>query len=99
MESINLLTDAGLDVHAVLFDGCYKNLAIARGVGCNINAIVGSFAHPSRPTKLLYVILDVCHMLKLAINGLGDKGIFYINGQPSIFWQLITQLHNTQKDD
>ena len=98
-ESINLLTDAGLDVHAVIFDGCSKNLATARGLGCNINAFDGSFPHPSRPNKLLYVILDVCHMLKLARNALGDKGIFYVNGQPSIFWQLITELYNTQKDD
>jgi hypothetical protein len=29
-DSINLLTDAGLDVHAVTFDGCSKNLATAR---------------------------------------------------------------------
>ena len=38
-------------------------------------------------------------MLKLARNALGDKGTFYKNGDPSIFWNLITELYNTQKDD
>ena len=75
-ESINLLTDEGLDVHAVTFDGCSKNLAPARRLACKIDSFDGSFPHPTQPGKILYVILDVCHMLKLARNALGDKEIF-----------------------
>ena len=98
-EAINLLTDASLDVQAVIFDGCSKNLATARHLGCNLDAFDGSFPHPSRPNKVIHVILDVCHMLKLARNALGDKGTFYINGQPLIFWNFITELYNMQKND
>lgn len=65
-KAINLLTEAGLDVQAVVLDGCAKNLTTARCLGCNINKFDGSFNHPSRPNKTIYVILDVCHMLKLA---------------------------------
>ncbi len=36
-ESINLLTDAGLDVHGVTFDGWAKNLGTARQLGCNLD--------------------------------------------------------------
>ena len=98
-ESINLITDAGLEVHAVIFDGCSKNLATARALGCKVENFDGSFQHPSRPGRTLYVILDVCHMLKLARNALGDKGPFCINGKQSIFWDFIVELYNMQKDD
>ena len=98
-EAINLLTDATLDVQAVIFDGCSKNLATARNLGCKLDAFDGSFPHPSRPNKIIHVILDVCHMLKLARNALGDKGKFYINGEPLIFWDFITELYNMQRND
>ena len=58
-ESINLLTDAGLEVHTVTFDGCSKNLATARRLGCKIDSFDGSFKHPTRPDKTLYVISDM----------------------------------------
>ena len=58
-ESISHLTDAGLEVHGVTFDGCAKNLATARYLGCKINQFDGYFKHPSRPNKTLHVILDI----------------------------------------
>jgi hypothetical protein len=71
-ESINLLTDAGLDVHAVTFDGCSKNLATARRLGCKIDSFDGSFQHPTRPGKTLYVMLD--QWRKFTFSGGGGKG-------------------------
>ncbi len=85
-ESINLLTYAGLDVHGVTFDGCAKNLATARQLGCNLDKFDGSFNHPTRPNKTLYVILDVCHMLKLARNSLGDMKFFFTDNGDTISW-------------
>ena len=98
-ESINLLTDAGLEVHAVTFDGCSKNLATARRLGCKIDSVDGSFKHPTRPDKTLYVILYICHMLKLARNALGDKEIFYTDGGETISWYYIKELFNVQQSD
>ncbi len=95
-EGINLLTDAGLDVHGVTFDGCAKNIATARYLGCNINKFDGSFKHPSLPNKTLYVVLDVCHMLKLACNSLGE---FITESGDIISWQYITALYNVQQGD
>jgi hypothetical protein len=60
-ESLNLLTDAGLDVHAVTFDSCSKNLATARCLGCKLDKFDGSFKHHTRPDRTLYVILDMPH--------------------------------------
>ncbi len=87
-ESINLLTDAGLDVHGVTFDGCAKNLATARQLGCNLDKFDGSFNHPTRPNKTLYVILDVCHMLELARNSLGDMKFFFTNNGDTIILKI-----------
>ena len=98
-EAINLLTEAGLDVHGVAFDGCAKNLATARHLGCNLNNLDGSFKHPSRPGKILYVILDVCHMLKLASNSLGDMKVIFTDDGNIISWQHIEELFNVQKSD
>ena len=98
-ESINHLTDAGLEVHGVTFDGCAKNLATARYLGCKTNQFDGSFKHPSRPNKTLYVILDICHMLKLARNSLGDMKLFFTESGNKICWQFITDLYNVQKTD
>ena len=98
-EAINLLTETGLDVHGVTFDGCAKNLATARHLGCNLNNLDGSFKHPSRPGKILYVILDVCHMLKLARNSLGDMKVFFTDEGNIISWQHIEELFNVQKSD
>ena len=85
-ESINLLTYAGLDVHGVTFDGCAKNLATARQLECNLDKFDGSFNHPTRPNKTLYVILDVCHMLKLARNSLADMKFFFTDNGDTISW-------------
>jgi hypothetical protein len=98
-EAVNLLTDAGLDVHGVTFDGCAKNIATARCLGCNFAKFDGSFKHPTRPNTTLYVILDVCHMLKLARNSLGDLKVFYTESGDIISWQYITRLYNIQKGD
>ena len=72
-ESINLLTDAGLDVHAVTFDGCSKNLATARRLGCKIDSFDGSFQHPTRPGKTLYVMLDQWRKFTFSGGGGGQR--------------------------
>ena len=54
-EGINLLTEAGLEVHGVTFDGCAKNLSTARCLGCHIEKFDGFFIHPSRPNKTPYI--------------------------------------------
>ena len=98
-EAINLLTEAELDIQAVVFDGCAKNLTTARCLGCNIGKFDGSFKHPSQPNKSIYVILDVCHVLKFARNSLGDMKAFYTDIGAKICWDFIPELYNVQKSD
>ena len=74
-KAIILLLHENIIVKAITFDGAAKNIATARKLGCNISVLQGSFIHPCRPDLKVYVILDICHMLKLARNALGDMGI------------------------
>lgn len=94
-DSINLLTDADLEVHAVTFDGYLKNLATARRFGSKIDSFDSSFKHPTRPDRTLYVIFDICHMLMpnaICLNALRDKEIFYTDGGETISWYYIKEL-------
>ena len=75
-SSITLLYNESIIVKSVTFDGPTKNIAVARKLGCKIDGLQGSFPHPCRPDLTVYVILDICHMLKLARNALGDMKIF-----------------------
>ena len=62
-EAINLLTEKGAEVHAVIFDGAPKNISMAKKLGCNIEKLDGTFDHPSKPGRKVNVILDVFLMI------------------------------------
>ena len=76
LNGINLLTEAGMEVHAVTCDGCAINLVCAKKLGRDLNKCDGSFPHPSRPDHKIYIVLDICHMITLARNAFGDMGVF-----------------------
>ena len=71
-EAINLLTEKGAEVSAVIFDDASKNISVAEKLRCNIKKLETSFPHPSKTNEKVHVILDICHMLKLARNAFAD---------------------------
>ena len=76
IEAINKLTEKGAEVHALVFDGASENLAMATKLGCNVKELDGPFDHPTKPGDKMQIILDICHMLKLAINAFADMKVF-----------------------
>ena len=100
-ETIKKLTEKGADVHAVVFYGAPKNLAMATKFGCNKKDLDGSFDHPAVPGGKIYVILDICHMLKLARNPFADMHIFVTpgGGGEKISWEYIRELNRAQQKD
>ena len=62
-EAITMVTQKGAEVHAVIFDGAPKNITMAEKLGANIKKLDGSFPHPAKPGKKIFIILDVCHMI------------------------------------
>ena len=98
-EAINLLTGKGAEVSAVIFDGASKNISMAEKLGCNIKKLETSFPHPSKTNEKVHVILDICHMLKLARNAFADIKIFCTPSAEKISWEFVLALYRTQQKD
>ena len=98
-EAINLLTEKGAEVSASIFDGSSKNSSTAEKLGRNIKKLETVCPHQSTPNQKVYVILDVCHMLKLARNTFADIKIFCTPSGKRISWEYVLALHITQQKD
>ncbi len=74
------------------------HLAMLRALGANMTPpqLHPYFTHPLDKTKRVYIFLDVCHMLKLIRNTLGDHKIFVDGDGQKICWEYITELQKLQ---
>jgi len=73
-ESVQFLKESSIEVHVEVFDGISRILTTADRLGCKISSNCdGCFKHPCREARKIYIILDVCHMIKLARNALADS--------------------------
>ena len=102
-DCIGLLSEQGMTVHALVFDGSYTNQPIAIRLGCKlkINESQSWFPHPQNSYSRLYVIFDIHYMIKLMRNLLGDSyTICHIeNGHlKQIEWQFIHSLNKLQEE-
>ena len=102
-DCVGLLHGAGLRVVALVFDGTFGNQSTATHLGCEMSMgnIKTWFPHPEDPSSKIYVILDVCHMLKLIRNLLGDRKVIYHEENGTLMpikWQYIDALNNIQED-
>ena len=73
-DCTGLLSEQGMTVHALVFDGSYTNQQTAIRLGCKfkINESQSWFLHPQNSYSRVYVIFYICHMIKLMRNLLGD---------------------------
>jgi hypothetical protein len=95
--------DAGLRVWSITADGTSVNISTFTQVDCifgtTYDSMVTMFKHPSRNYNV-YVILDPCHMLKLARNALVSlAGSCYDSDGGEIQWKFFRHLHNLQEDE
>ena len=105
-ERANLLTEclrALHDVNAVTcsitFDGAATNLAMCTQLGANFKMgenFAPYFINPASGNKC-YVFFDLCHIVKLCRNALGDKGfLLYTENGDTIAWSHISNLQAVQ---
>ena len=99
IEAIKKLSERGANVLALVFDGAPKNLGMAEKLGCDIKNFDGSFDHPSKSNAKIHVILDICHMIKLARNAFAHLSTFYTPSGERISWEYVLALHRTQQED
>lgn len=95
-----LTAQSGLRIRAITCDGDTVNCSALQMLGAKIfvedyKDIKNFFPHIAMQYKVR-VLLDPCHMIKLARNAIADYGTFTYNGQ-CIKWEYITQLYNLQK--
>ena len=100
---IGLLHHEDLFVTALVFDGTFGTQCSATQLGCiiGLSNIQTWFPHPQIPNAKVHVIFDVCHMIKLMQNLLGDKKVicYEENGTiQRIKWQYIEALNSVQED-
>ena len=92
-----------MKVHAVVFGGTYGNQSTAVKLGCEIEAqnMKTWFSHPDDPQSKIHVIFDICHMLKLVRNLLGDTKELQVHQNgcvKRIQWKYIEALNNVQEN-
>lgn len=96
-----LCNQYNLRVHSLTFDGDTTNCSAVNILGANIfpedyRQIKNSFPCPSDVDRTIKVIVDPCHVIKLARNALADCGEFKTD-EGSIKWNYIVKLHALQK--
>ena len=91
---IKKLHDSGVSVASLTCDGpsCHFPMMSALGAGLDPLKLQSFFPHPLEPGKMTYVLLDVCHMLKLTRNTLGAGDILVDKDGDKIYWQYKTEL-------
>ena len=58
-----------------------------------------SFPHPTKPGATVHVVLDACHMLKLARNTFAEGIVCTDGGQQDIHGCCFNILHKTQEEE
>ena len=97
------LAVTGLNTVALVLDGSFANQSSVVHLGCKMKDpqdIQTWFPHPDNTSKRIYVMFDVCHMIKLMRNLLGDKKVFcqeIDRKSHKIQWSYIEALNNLQE--
>ncbi len=99
-KSLELAAKAGLKVWSVTAGGTAVNLRTFEILGCNFNGsydeMTTSIIHPTTGEEV-FIILDPCHMLKLARNALAHLGTIVDGEGNAIRWQHIEELQKLQE--
>lgn len=90
---ISAVRNCGVRVLSVTFDNLVDNFAMCDLLGCNVNDADNYKPHFLLPgdERKIYLIIDPCHLLKLARNILGKHKIMYY-GDRQIDWNFFESL-------
>lgn len=98
---IKKLHDAGVSVISLTCDGPSCHFSMMSGLGARLEptSLQTFFPNPLEPTKKVYVLLDVCHMLKLVRNTFDEGGILIDKDGCKVYWQYIVELQKLQEKE
>ena len=97
LQALRKLHTIGVIVTSITCDGASSNQTMFAELGVKIQKDKREpwFTHPSDLSRRVYVILDVCHMLKLLRNTFATQILVNKDGQ-NISWQYVESLHQLQ---
>lgn len=91
---LNSISNVGVKVSTVTFDGLQANLTMCETLGANLDVYSDEF----RPYftdcngKRVYIIVDPCHVEKLVRNTLGRKEVLLDNDDEKVKWSFFEDL-------
>lgn len=95
-DIIMKISEQGIIIANLTFDGAPVNLTMCKILGANLNALSDDFqpffANPYDKSKLIYFIADPSHMLKLMRNLLGNHKMLFDENDEKIEWSLFVKL-------
>lgn len=100
-EALRHLHSTGIKILSLTCDGPQVNFKMMKELGCSLTHIDNlktHFAHPVDGSKV-FVILYICHILKLVRNNWPNSKIFLDPDDKEIKWHYITKLHELQEKE
>lgn len=88
---LGFVTQSGVQVIALTFDGHSSNIAMGRELSADISINGAEFEHPTENHKV-HIFLDASHMLKLIRNCLASKRILHDGNGNEIKWEYLEKL-------
>lgn len=100
-QAFRLLHENNIKVYSITFDGAYSNLNMCTSLGAKFEygPNFKPFFNNPITKEPCYIFLDLCHMVKLVRNTLGDKKILKDGLGNFIKWEYIVKLHELQKEE
>lgn len=97
---IDVVSETGIKVVSLTFDGCAVNVSMSRALGCTLDAnpsnILTTFnAHDTN----VNIIFDTAHMIKLVRNTFGEKKILIDHNGGVINFKFIEKLLTLQENE
>ena len=100
LKALVKTAEIGLKVWCLTSDGTSSNIATFKLLGCifglTYESIITKFKHPTLSYDV-FVMLDPCHMLKLARNTLASLGSISMKKE-GIHWKFIHNLNEVQQN-
>lgn len=86
------LSQLEITVGAIIFDGLPANITMCKLLGANFDDDIRPFFKNPYADYNIHIIMDACHMLKLARNTLANRGVIYDNMNRKIEWNHLVEL-------
>lgn len=94
------LHNVGVHCVSLTCDGpsCHLTMLQELGAMMHLPNLHPSFPHPSNPDHRVFVLLDICHMLKLIRNTLTAGWVITSPDGGKITWRYVKEFHKLQEE-